>query len=132
VPTWHRTDRQNLSRCEAVLAQALKCHSRRVVLATDSPTLNKNLMDLANEFWATESPVEVDTLAYQAMSGVPIEADFHAIDEFDQVVFQDRAELSPPFTNQRVSEYERYIQQGRYVPVKVADDLTVYSIRCGP
>jgi hypothetical protein len=130
VPTGHRPDRQYLSRCEAVLAQAVRCHAKRIVLATDSPTLNGDLMDLAMKFSAPT--VSVDNLAYQAMMGVPIEEDFHTISESDQVVFQDRRELTPAFTNQRVSEYEHYIRQGESVAVRVGNDITVYSMHCKP
>ena len=87
-------------------------------------------MSLAVEFSA--SGASADTLAYHAMFGVPIEEDFRAMSESDQVVFQDRDALSPPFTNQRASEYERYIRQVGYVPVRVGDDLSIYSMRCRP
>jgi hypothetical protein len=132
VPTRYRPMRQSLSRGEAVLAQAAKCNAKHILLATDSPTLNENLMRLAVEVSASGAPVEVGTLAYQAMSGVPIEADFRAISESDQVVFQDRDASSPPFTNQRASEYERYMRQAGYVPTRVGNDLSVYSMRCRP
>lgn len=131
VPTRHRASRQSLSRCDAVLAQAAKCNAKRIMLATDSATLNKNLMDLAIEVSASGTPVTIGTLAYQSMSGVQIEADFRAISESDQIVFQDRNTSSPPFTNQRASEYERYIRQSGSVPMRVGDDLSVYSMRCG-
>jgi hypothetical protein len=130
MPTRHRPDRQILSRCEAVLAQAVRCNAKHIVLATDSPTLNGDVMDLAMKFSA--SAISVDNLAYQAMKSVPIEEDFHTISESDQVVFQDRSQLTPAFTNQRVSEYERYIRQGESVPVRVGNDITVYSTRCRP
>jgi hypothetical protein len=132
VPTRHRANRQSLSRCDAVLAQAAGCNAKRILLATDSPTLNQNLMDLAIEVSASGASVKAGTLAYHAMSGVPIEADFRAMSESDQVVFQDRDALSPPYLNQRASEYERYIRQGGHVPIRVADDVSVYSMRCGP
>ena len=45
-------------------------------------------------------------------------------------LFQDRDALSPLFTNQRASEYERYVRQGGYVPIRVGDDVSVYSMRC--
>jgi hypothetical protein len=127
VPTGHRPDRKILSRCEAVLAQAVRCNAKRIVLATDSPTLNVYLMDLAQEFSAPD--VTVDSLHYQALMGVPIEQDFHIISESDQVVFQDRDKLNPPYTNRRVPEYERYIRQGESVLVRVGNDITVYSTR---
>ncbi len=132
VPTEHRPDRQSINRSEAALTQAVNCNARSIILATDSPTLNMDLMDLAREFWTKPSPVNVSTLAYQAMFGAPIKEDLHAIDEADEVVFQDRKELSPPFTNARVSEYEQYVRQAGYVPVNVGEDLRVYSKRCEP
>lgn len=132
VPTGHRASSESLSRPDAVLAQAAGCNAKRVVLATDSPTLSISLMALAIEVSPEPSVKtrQVSTLAYQAMNGVPIEEDFHAITEADQVVFQDRNALDPPFTNQRVAEYERYIRQSGYVPMKFGDDLSVYSLRC--
>jgi hypothetical protein len=130
VPMRHRANRQSLGRCNAVLAQAAECSAKSIMLATDSPTLNKNLMDLAIEVSASGAPVKVGTVAYP-MSGEQIDADFHAITESDQVVFQDGNALSPPFTNQRASEYERYIRQVGYIPTRVGDDVSVYSMRCG-
>jgi hypothetical protein len=102
------------------------------MLATDSPTLSINLMYLAIEVSASGASVIVNTLAHGVMLGVPIEEDFHWISEQDLVVFQDRDTLYPPFANERVSDYERYIRQGRYVPIRVGVDLTVYSMRCRP
>jgi hypothetical protein len=87
-------------------------------------------MALAIELSA--SGASADTLAYKATLGVPIEEDFRAMSESDQVVFQDGDALSPPFLNQRVSEYERYIRQGGSVPIRVGDDISVYSMRCRP
>ncbi len=132
VPTGHRASRQSLSRADAVLAQAAGCNAKRILLATDSPTLNQFLMDLAIEFSASGAPVTVGSLGWGAMGGVPIEEDFHRISEQDLVVFQDRDALFPPFTNQRVSDYERYIRQGGHVPIRVGGDLTVYSMRSTP
>jgi hypothetical protein len=130
VPMRHRPDRQSLVRCDAVLAQTAKCNAKRILLATDSPTLNADLMRLAIAVSASSASVNVDTLAYKAMYGVPIEEDFRVINESDQVVFQDRDAWNPPFTNQRAPEYERYIQQGEYIPFRVGNDVTSYSARC--
>jgi hypothetical protein len=130
VSTGHRADKQSLMRADAILAQAARCNAKHIVLATDSPTLNRALTNLAREVSPSVAPLKVDTLAYQAMDGVPIEQDFHLIGEADQVVFQDKEKLYPPFTNQRVSEYERHIRQGGYLPVRIMDDLTVYPMRC--
>jgi hypothetical protein len=133
VPMRRRTDSQSLSRSDAVLAQAAVCNAKRVVLATDSPTLSISLMTLAIEI-STDSTVkalQVSTLANQVMLGVPIQKDFREINEADQVVFQDRDALDPPFTNLRVSEYEQEVRQSGYLPAKVGD-LTIYSRRCKP
>jgi hypothetical protein len=129
VPTRHRANRQqSLGRADAVLAQAAGCNAKRIMLATDSPTLNRSLMNLAIAVSALGASVEVDTLAYKAMSGAPIEEDFRAIRESDEVVFQDKDALSPPFTkNQRVLEYERYTrQQAGFDPIRVGGDVSVY------
>jgi hypothetical protein len=50
--------------------------------------------------------------------------------ESDQVVVQDAYALSPPFTNQRVPEYERYILQADFAAARVGEDVTVYSRSC--
>jgi hypothetical protein len=101
-------------------------------LATDSPTLNINLLVLAIEISRSSDTVKAGTLAYNAstMGRVPIDEDFRTIRESDQVVFQDKDALNPWWANLRVSEYERYVRQNGYVPIKVASDVTVYSIRC--
>lgn len=131
-PTRLRPMRQSLSRCDAVLAEAAKHNAKHVLLATDSPTLNKNLMDLDIDVSESRAPVEAGTLAYQAISGAPIQEDFHTINESDLVVFQDREDLGSQFTNQRASEYERHIQQLGVVPIRIANDLTIYSLCCRP
>ncbi len=130
VPVLHRADRQCLSRCDAVLLQAIRCHAKHILFATDSPTMNRSLMDLDMRFSATKATV--GTLAYQAMFNQPIAEDLRKIDEADMVVFQDGKELYPPFTNLRVPEYERYIRQGGSVPIRVWDDVNVYSRSCKP
>lgn len=132
VPMRHRANRQSISRCDAVLAQAAKCHALRVMLATDSPTLNYDLLNLDIDISRLQASIIPATMANQVLYGLPIETDFRFMSDYDQVVFQDREALSPPFTNQRVSEYERYFQQHGFVPIKIADDLNVYSIQCRP
>jgi hypothetical protein len=86
--------------------------------------------ELAVEVSASRPSVKVGTLAQRVMFGVPIEQDFRSIDESDQIVLQDRAALSPPFTNRRATEYEEYLRRRGYVAVSAGDDLKVYSIRC--
>jgi len=128
VPMWHRPNRQSLDRCDAVLAQTARCKAKRILLATDSPTLNADLMKLAAAVSPSGASVEVGTLAY---SSAPIEEAFHAMRESDQVVFQDAHALSPPFTNRRAPEYEGYIrQQVGNAPIRVGDDVSVYPMHC--
>jgi hypothetical protein len=129
VLTGHRGNWESLTRSNAILAQAVRCNSKRVLLATDSPTLNINLVDLASEFSASRAVN--GTLSYNAFYNIPLEEDFRAISESDLIVFQDESALSPPYANERVSEYKRYIQQRGHVPIRVAEDVSVYSIRCG-
>jgi hypothetical protein len=133
VPMRYRADRQqSLGRSDALLAQLAKCGAQHALLGTDSPTLNQDLMKLAVAVSASAAPVKVDTLVYSSISGARIEADFRAIRESDQIVFQDGEALWPPFTNQRASEYERYTQQlGGYVLIRVGEDVSVYSKHCG-
>jgi hypothetical protein len=132
VPTRHRATTQSLSRADAVLAQAARCNAKRIMLATNSSTLNSDLMHLAIEVSASGASVIVRTLTYGTTSGWLIDEDFYRISEQDLVVFQDGDGFYPPFANDRVSDYERYIRQGRYVPIRVGGDLTVYSMRCRP
>jgi hypothetical protein len=130
VPTLYRADRQSLSRIDAVLAEAARCNSKRILLATDSPTMNQCLMNLSMEF--STSKASTGTLAYQAVSREPIAEDFRRISESDLVAFQDREVLSPAFTNQRVTEYERYLRQGGSVPIRIGGDVSVYATGCKP
>jgi hypothetical protein len=128
LPTRHRADWQSLSRAEAVLTQAAQCNAKRIVLATDSPTLNIYLLALDLEF--SGSGASATTLAYQAVSGVPIEDDFRAMSESDMVVFQDARHINPKFSNQRVPEYEGYIRRHGSDAIRVGDDISIYSPSC--
>jgi hypothetical protein len=130
-PTLYRASSQSLDRVNAVLAHAAQCRAAHIMLATDSPTLNITLLVLAITIAPTSDTVKAGTLAYNATMGrVPIDEDFRTIRESDQVVFQDKDTLNPWWANLRASEYERYVRQNGYVPIKVASDVTVYSIRC--
>ncbi|MGB9511255.1 MAG: hypothetical protein WBU20_06200, partial [Candidatus Acidiferrum sp.] len=67
-------------------------------------------------------------LAWRAISGTPIEDDFRTIDQSDLVVFQNSEALDPPFTNQRVPEYEQYTRQHLgNVPIKIVDGIRIYG-----
>jgi len=132
VPMRHRPDRQqSLGISEAVLRRAAQCDAKHILLITDSPTLNQDLMNLALIVSDSEAPPQVDTLAYNAMLGKSIEEDFRAIRGSDQVVFQDKQMLSPSFTNLRVDEYERYtLQLGGHEPSRVEGNVTIYPMQC--
>ena len=133
MPMRHRADRSSLARSDAVLAQAAQCNAKRVLLATDSPTLNQDLMHLAIAVSAPEAPVEVETLAYRAMSGTSVEDDFRVMREADQVIFQDKYALDPAFTNLRAAEYELYVREKEGgVPIRVANDVSVFAVSCKP
>lgn len=127
IPTRNRPQWRSFSRSNAVFAQAARLNSVNIILATDSPTLNGQLMSVAGLY--TTSPCNIYSLAYSGMSGVPLQDDFRALGMADLVVFQDRAELRPPFTNQRVAEYEQYVRQVGLGPIKVAEDVSVYVVR---
>ncbi len=125
IPMRLRPDRQSISRSNAVLAIAARINARSIVLATDSPTLNDPLLILAREF-STSRVSDSATIAYQAMHGSSIEDDCRVLSGYDLVVIQDYDALRPFFTNQRVREYERYVQQNGHGPIRAADDVSVY------
>jgi hypothetical protein len=127
VPTRHRTYRQNLTRAEAILAEAAQSNAKSIVLATDSPTLNVYLLRLTSEF--SSSGISIGTLAYQAISGVPIEDDLRTMSETDMVIFQDPRHTNPKFTNQRVPQYETYAQRMGAGRVRIGDDMEMYLMR---
>jgi hypothetical protein len=129
VPVLYRAERLSIQRSEAVLAQAARSNARHILLATDSPTLNYNLMILAIALSPSRPSVETATLAWPPLANLPIEDDFRVMQESDLVVFQKEEALDPPFTNRRSLEYERYAQQqARGAPIKVTDDISVYRM----
>jgi hypothetical protein len=130
VPMLHRPDRQSIRKSEEVVAQAIDSNAKRVVLATDSSSLNSDLLTIAIGISSRPS-LELDTLGWRAAAGRPIEEDFHVIRESDLVVFQDKtAPERPPRTNQRAPEYEQFVQEHTGgVPITVVDDMRFYRIR---
>jgi len=128
VPALYRASSQSLDRANAVLAHAAQCKAAHIILATESPTLNFNLLVLAITISASSDTIRPVTLS--TWNPMPIDEDFRTIRESDQVVFQDKDALNPWWANLRVSEYEQYVRENGYVPIKVASDVTVYSIRC--
>jgi len=129
-PMRSRPDPQSLRRADAVLALAAECHTTTVLLATDSPTLNLELMDLATVLPSPPIPVNSYTLANNAASLTPIQTDFQEIRRSDLVVFQNATALYPPYTNQRVQDYESYLRQAGFAPTRLSPDLTAYPIHC--
>jgi len=128
APLRHRPYQQSLSGAQAILAQAARCNAKSIILATDSPTLNVFLLNLASELSSSpSSQTSIRTLAYQAMSGAPIQDDLDAIANSDMVVFQDAARLRPQFTNQRVPEYEQYVRRAGLLPARMEGDVNLYS-----
>jgi hypothetical protein len=129
APMLRRPDRKSIERCDAVLTLANELNAKSVLLATDSPSLNYALMRLASAVLSSRPTIQTDSLATNVVSGSSIEDDFRQIDESDLVVFQNKEALDPPFTNQRVSEYEQYTQRhSGSVPFKVFDDISIYQI----
>ncbi len=126
LPTRNRPQWRSFARCNAVLVAADRWKAGRIVLATDSPTLNGQLMMVAGLY--SSRPTNIYSLAYTAMGKTPLEEDFRILRSADLIVFQNRAALSPPFTNQRVSEYEQYVKQVGIGPIEIADDISVYLV----
>jgi hypothetical protein len=130
LPMWHRAERQCIAKSETVLAQAVSFNAKRVLLATDSSTLNGDLMHVAIEVSPWLPQIETESLAWNAASGQPIEADFEKISKFDLVVFQNERERDMPLTNQRVSEYERFTKRHfGDVPIKDMDGIRFYKVK---
>jgi len=128
IPMLRRPDRQSIARSETVLAQAVESNAKRVLLATDSSTLNYSLIKVAMKTSPSWPSIEIIGLDWRAASGLPIEDDFRDIRESDLVVFQEMQALDSPFTNPRVPEYERYTQQQfGDSPIKIADDIRIYG-----
>jgi hypothetical protein len=106
------------------LSEAADSDAKHILLATDSPTLDWDLMLVAAEL--SQRPSAVETLAYSASNGRPIEDDFRQIRESDLIVFQNKEELKPAFANQRAAQYEEYTEQHFGKPIKAADDIRTY------
>jgi len=126
-PMRHRPDWHSLDKSNAVLAAADRWNAKRIVLATDSPTMNGYLMLLATLF-SSES-FSTRTLAYRAVFGQPMESDLRILSGADLVVFQDGSESEPPFSNQRVPEYEQYLQRMGSTPTRIIGDLYGYRVQ---
>ena len=129
VPLLHRPARESIARSEAALAEAARVNAKRVLVATDSSTLNGNLMLVAIVLSPSRPEIETATLGWHAVAGLPIEDDFRVIRDSDLVIFQNKEALDVPFMNQRISEYEQYIRENfGDVPIKIADDFRIYRV----
>lgn len=133
LPAYGRAHREaSLGRSDAVLARAINCRAQSILLATDSRTLNQALLSVAGAITSPASNMRIASLADNAVNHISIDQDFEQMHQADQVVFQDDNELSPPFTNQRVLQYRRYMgQQPEYFPIKDGEDVVAYSRGCG-
>ncbi|MGB2628837.1 MAG: hypothetical protein WAK20_18785, partial [Candidatus Acidiferrum sp.] len=127
IPMRHRPDRECLSASEAVLAQAAECNARRLLLATDSSSLNLNLLELTISISPLRNPIETNTLSWKAALGAPIEEDLRVIRESDLVVFQNKEALDSPPTNLRVREYEQYARQQFGAPIETVKGIRFYK-----
>lgn len=130
VPMLHRPARDVLSRSDAVLDLADRCHATKVLIATDSPSLNVPLFNVDLAISSQLGRVWVSTVAYGMATGTSLQSDFQDISRSDLIVFQDRAALTPAFSNVRVSEYDRYVRHAGYLATRVGPDLIAYSFRC--
>jgi hypothetical protein len=129
VPVLHRANRQCIARSEAILAQAAESKRKHVLLATNSPSLNVNLMKVANELSPPGTQVEIDWMGWNSVIGTSIQDDFRQIRESDLVVFQDN--VGNDFSNRRVSDYEPYVRQNfGDLPIKKVDDTKIYCTDC--
>ncbi len=129
IPTRYRPDRGCLSASEAVLTEARQANAKRVLLATDSSSLNDNLLNLTNAVSPSRLPIEIMSLGWSAGLGTPIEEDYRRIREADLVVFQNKEALDFRATNLRALEYERYAQlHFGEVPMKVINGIRIYKV----
>ncbi|MGO9516624.1 MAG: hypothetical protein ACLPND_06230 [Candidatus Korobacteraceae bacterium] len=120
IPTRYRPNRACLSASEAVLTEATQSNARKVLLATDSSSLNPNLLNLTIAVSPSPLPIETNSLAWNAGYGRAIDEDFRQIQEADLVVFQNKEALDLRATNLRTKEYEQYTRQHfGEVPMKV-------------
>jgi hypothetical protein len=125
----------SLVRADAVVAHAIRCGASKLLIATDSTTLNDRLVQVAVALPERAARIQVDTMQDSILSNVPIDRDLEAIRQSDEVVFQDnpRNDTSafPPFTNGRTMDYKRYAEQrGDLAPSRVGSDVTVFSKSC--
>jgi len=129
VPERSRSDVRSVERANLVLDQATAQHAAHLVLATDSPTLNGALFELARLF-RSELPgqrPEVRNLAYSHIEGRAQEKDFADLDQADLVVFQDQPALLPQFSNVRVEIYRKHVLAQGFQPSRWGNDLTLYQ-----
>jgi hypothetical protein len=127
LPMLHRPDRQSIHKSEEVLDEAAAFNAKRILLATDSATLNDNLLRLANVFSSPGSPFEMDSLAWRALAGTPVQDDLKIIQESDLIVFQDKADIDKGQTDARVPQYEQFLRDHvSNTPVAVVDGMRLY------
>jgi uncharacterized membrane protein YoaK (UPF0700 family) len=127
TPMLHRPDRGSLARCDAILTEAGRLGASRILLGTDSATLNSDLMRLAVAVSAMRDTAVVGSL--NPLYGTTIEQDEQTMQGADLVVFQDKNALYPPFTNVRAPKFELVAQQlSAGKAFRVGEDVTVYEL----
>lgn len=127
TPMLHRPDGDSLARCDAVLVEAGKLNATRILLGTDSATLNADLMRLAVAVSGSRGTALVNSL--NPLYGTSMEQDLQTMRESDLAVFQDKKAQYPPFTNERAEKYElvaRQMSAGN--AFRVGPDITVYEL----
>jgi hypothetical protein len=130
IPMRLRPNQKCLAASQAVLVEAIQSHAKRVLLGTDSSSLNLSLLNLAIAVSPARYPLMTEALTWNAASGTPIEDDFRHIRESDLVVFQNKEALDSPPTNLRASEYEQYArQQFGDLPLASVEGLRIYGRR---
>jgi hypothetical protein len=129
LPMMHRANQQSIQECDAVITQAVKYKAKSMLLASDSASLNGDLMRLAISVSPAHPSIVLDTLAWSAVNGVPIENDFNQIQEYDLVAIQNNPSLAPPFANERDAAYEQYAREHAVeAPITVGNNISVFII----
>ncbi|MGB8321788.1 MAG: hypothetical protein WCE52_02385 [Candidatus Acidiferrum sp.] len=130
IPTLRRANIRSTAYGEAVLAQASASNAKRIILATNSSTLNGPLMNLAIAISPAPPPIQaIIPLGYRAASRTPVEDDFRDISQCDLVVFQSADALDSSYVNPRLPEYELFArQQFGGDPIATVSGLRFYAL----
>ena len=111
VPMLHRANSQSAHRSEEVLDQALQSGAKRVLLATESSTLNQFSMRLAIAVSSTQPSMLADACPWVGESRPIQKIDFRMIRGSDLIVFQNKENLD--FASPRIPQFEQYTPAAR-------------------